>query len=159
MNWAHVHLVVNEVPVLTSVFAALFFLVALRANSRDIWTHAGMIMLGIASLAGLAAFLTGDPALHVVDGQLHTSGRALSEHHVRAVAAISVAGATAVGGIAALIRRRMTGVYSHGFVWILFFATLASAATLSWTGLAGGRISHPELQLPGDRDEGPAHHH
>ena len=32
MNWAHIHLLVNDVPMLASLFAALFFLIALRVE-------------------------------------------------------------------------------------------------------------------------------
>lgn len=160
MNWAHVHLLVNDVPILSSLFAALFFIIALRGRNRDTWARAGMIMLGITSLSGLAAYLTGDPALDVIEGQLHTSGHALSEHHVRAAVAISGVAVAAIAGVAALfIARKTGGSYSSRLVTILLLATISAAAALAWTGLAGGRISHPELQLPGDRDKGPAHPH
>jgi uncharacterized membrane protein len=160
MNWAHIHLLVNDVPILASVFAALFFLLALRAESRDTWARAGMLLLGIASISAFAAFMTGSPASEVIEGQAHTSNRALSEHHVRATIALAAAGLSAVAAIAALvITRRTSGSYSRRLVTVLFALTTLSAACLGWTGLAGGRISHPELQLPGDREGGPAHHH
>jgi uncharacterized membrane protein len=160
MNWAHVHLLINNVPILGSFFAALFFAVAATRNSRDAWAGAGMVMLGIASLGALLAFLTGEPAAEVIKGQANTSGSALSEHHVRGVVAISTAGIAALIGVVALIRvRKRGGSYSRHLVTVLLVATLASAAAFSWTGLAGGRVSHPELQRPGDRDAGPAHSH
>jgi hypothetical protein len=42
INWAHIHLLVNDVPILGSLFAALFFIVALRAPQRDTWARAGL---------------------------------------------------------------------------------------------------------------------
>jgi len=160
MNWAHVHLLVNDVPILSSLFAALFFVVALRAPNRDTWARAGMIMLDIASLGGLTAFLTGEPALGVIGGQPHTSGHALSEHHVRGVVAISAVGVAATAGVVALfMARKSSGSYSTRLVTVLLVLLIGASAALGWTGLAGGRISHPELQLPGDLDEGPAHPH
>jgi uncharacterized membrane protein len=131
MNWAHIHLLVNDVPILASLFAALFFFLALTARNKDTWARAGMTMLGIASLGGLIAFLTGDPALEVVSGQPHTSGRALSEHHVRGVVAISLAGVAALAGIAALfLTRKSGGSYSRRLVMVLLVATLASAVAM-----------------------------
>jgi len=160
MNWAHIHLLVNHVPILASLFAALFFLIALRVESRDTWARAGLMLLAIASLGAIAAFMTGDPASEVIEGQPHTSNRALSDHHVRATIALGAAGLAALAAIGALvITRKNGGSYSRRLVTILFALTALSAACLGWTGLAGGRISHPELQLPGDREAGPAHHH
>ena len=51
--------------------------------------------------------------------------------------------------------RRRGGAYGRGAVATLVVATIASAAALAWTGLAGGRVNHPELQQPGDLDDGP----
>jgi hypothetical protein len=117
-------------------------------------------LLAIGSFGALAAFFTGEPALHVIDGEPHTSGRALSQHHVRALFAIGTATVAAVTGVVAIVlARKAGGVPSQGLLAMLFVVTLGSAATLGWTGLAGGRIGHPELQLPGDRDAGPAHPH
>ena len=42
MNRAHIHLLVNDAPILASLFAALFFLIALRVESRDTWARAGL---------------------------------------------------------------------------------------------------------------------
>jgi uncharacterized membrane protein len=160
MNGAHLHLLVNDVPILASLFAALFFAIALWMDPRDTWVRAGLILLGIASIGGLIAFLSGDPALAVIEGQQHSSGRALSEHHVRATVAICVLGAAALAGVIAFVTSRTPGAsHSPGLITILFVATLASALAMGWTGLAGGRINHPELQQPGDREGGPAHHH
>ena len=160
MNWAHVHLLVNDVPILASAFSALFFLIALRAERRDTWARAGMLLLGIACISAFAAYMTGDPASEVIEGLPHTSNRALSDHHVRAIVAVGAAMVAAVASICALIiTTRNGGSYSRRLVLVLFALSALSAICLAWTGLAGGRISHPELQLPGDRQEGPAHHH
>ena len=61
--------------------------------------------------------------------------------------------------LASLLTRRRGGSYSRGLLAVLLAVMIVSASVLCWTGLAGGRISHPELQLPGDRDTGPAHPH
>jgi hypothetical protein len=161
LNWAHLHLLVNDVPILADVFAALFFgLAFMREVERRTWVRAGWILLAIGSFGALSAFFTGEPALRVIDGEPHTSGRALSQHHVRALVAIGAASVAAIVGVVAMVlARRSGGIPSQRLLVILFVVTLGSAATLGWTGLAGGRIGHPELQLPGDRDAGPARPH
>lgn len=67
---------------------------------------------------------------------------------------------TANEGVIVFVRaRRRGGGYGTGAVAALLVATIVSAAALAWTGLAGGRVNHPELQHPGDLDRGPAHEH
>jgi hypothetical protein len=159
MNGAHIHLLVNEVPILAFAFATLFFLMALKDSGRVAWTLPGMVMLGIASLGAFVAYMTGDPAVDTIKGIPHTSNHALSEHHVRATIAVTIAGMSAVIGIVAMYLFTKSGTYSRRVVLVLVIASLASTATLGWTGLAGGRIGHTELQLPGDKAGGPVHEH
>jgi hypothetical protein len=45
MNWAHVDLLVNDVPILASLFAALFFLLALDERRRSrAWAGASTLI-------------------------------------------------------------------------------------------------------------------
>src|SRR5262245_41741450 len=125
MNWAHVHLLVNHVPILASLFAALFFVLALRVSTRTTWTQPGLVMLGIAVAGAFLAYLTGDPAADAIQGQARTSGHALEEHHVRATVATIIAGATAVAGVAAVFTSAKNGgAHSRRMVIVLLIATL-----------------------------------
>jgi hypothetical protein len=160
VNWAHVHLIVNEVPILGSLFAALLFIVALSTRDRDGWARAGILTLAVSVLGLLLAFFSGDPAVHVIEGLPQTSARALSEHHVRGVVATIAAGLAAVAGVvSAAGAHNAGGSFSRRSLVMVLVATVAMAAILGWTGLAGGRINHRELQLPADRESGPAHPH
>jgi hypothetical protein len=160
MNAAHFHLLVNEVPILGSAVAAALLAAAALSRKPNGSARAALIALGISSVGVLAAFLSGSPALEVITGLPRTSGRALSQHHVRAVVATALAAAAALAGVvAALIARRRAGGYSRPSLIVVLVATVASTIALSWTGLAGGRINHPELQEPADREGGPARPH
>ncbi|TWI82608.1 hypothetical protein [Chitinophaga japonensis] len=158
--WAHFHLTVNDLPILGFLFATVFLILALTTRWRDSWARAGMVMLAFSFLGVLAAFFSGDPALHVISGQARTSARALSQHHKRGLAATIIAMITVIIATVAILKaRKAGGVYSKRLLIIVLIATALSAAAMAWTGLAGGRINHPELQEPADRESGPAQPH
>ena len=51
------------------------------------------------------------------------------------------------------------GAFSRPLLIAVLVTSAVSAGALGWTGLAGGRINHPEVQAPGDREHGPARPH
>jgi hypothetical protein len=158
--WAHFHLMVNDIPILGFLFAALFLLLAVVTKRKSGWAQAGMLMVALSFLGVLAAFFSGDPAIHVISGQHGTSARALSQHHVRGLTASFLSLITLIIAVIAMLKARKTGgMYAKHLLIIVLIATALSAAAMAWTGLAGGRINHPELQQPADRESGPAHPH
>lgn len=159
MDGAHVHLLVNHVPILGFFLSSLFLLLALVGREREGWMRAALVTLALAFLGGVVAFVTGTPALTAIDGMPRTSGKALTEHHVRAVIAAVVGTIAIIVGFAITLLARKYGAYSSRGVLILLGSNLAAAATLGWTGLAGGRINHPEVQQAADREHGTARPH
>jgi hypothetical protein len=158
--WAHFHLLVNDVPVIGFFFAALFLIAALTMPDRDSWARGGMLIIGVSFLGMVLTFFSGDPALKVIDGQQRTSGSALSQHHIRGLVASAFALTTIViTVVAALKARRSGGAYSRTLLITVLISTLLSVGALAWTGQAGGRINHFELQDADDRKSEPAHPH
>lgn len=158
--WAHFHLTVNEVPVIGFFLAAVFLSLSLISQKKDGWARAGMLTLAISVAGVLMAFFSGDPALDVISGQERTSGRALTQHHVRSVYATVFAVLTAILAIIAAVKaKKAGGTYTLGWLRIMLIATIITLGALGWTGLAGGRINHPEIQEPADKESGPAHEH
>jgi hypothetical protein len=158
-NGAHIHLVVNEVPIMGALFALVLLVVAVLGNARDGFVWAALVVLGVSFVGLLVAFFTGDPALAVISGAPRTSATALSEHHVRALVASGLFVVVAAVGVTAAIFARRNGTFSRRSVLALLATTTLAGGALAWTGLAGGRINHPELQGPNDRSSGPAHPH
>lgn len=158
--WAHFHLTVNEVPIIDFLLAIVFLALSLITQKRDGWARAGMLTLGISVAGVLLAFFSGDPAVDVINGEPRTSDRALNQHHVRALYATGLAVVTAILAVIAVLKaKKAGGSYSDRLLKIVLVAAIISAGAFTWTGLAGGRINHPELQKPADRESGPAHEH
>ena len=160
MNGAHLHLIVNELPIIAVFTSAVLLAIALVARSRDTWVRAGFLALAAAVVGAAAAFFTGDPAVDVIAGMPQTSNRALSQHHTRASIASLLVCVAALASVVVFARaRKRGGRFGRRAIAIVLVAVLAAAVALAWTGLAGGRVNHPELQHRGDLADGPVQHH
>lgn len=160
MNPAHLHLTINELPVMGTFAGVILLSVALIARSRHVWVTAGLLALGVAAIATVVAFLSGQGAVNVVEGLPRTSNHALEAHHFRATVASTLVGvATVVGAVVYALTRRRRTTYGRGSIAAVLAAAFVAAAAMAWTALAGGRINHPELQQAGDSDDGPVQSH
>ena len=78
MNGAHMHLLVNHLPVIGSLFAILLLIWSLIRKNTEI-ARAALGLFVVAALTGLAAYFTGEPAEHMAEeiagvtrGAIHT---------------------------------------------------------------------------------------
>jgi hypothetical protein len=144
MNAAHIHLIVNHVPVLGVPFLTLLLLVAYAARSDPMARTAlwGFALLGVFVIA---VFLTGRAAEHVVKDLAGVTPGSIEAHEDWATAstiATAALGAFAVfvlvgarGG--AIPRRRSAIVIAAGVVLV---------CVLAWTAELGARIRHSEIR-------------
>jgi hypothetical protein len=147
VDGAHPHLIVNHVPVVASAIGVLLLVVAhLRRTDRGM-LDAALIVLVVAGLGAVAAFLTGDPAEHRVRGIPGVDEASIEEHHSIAWIASAVSVATAIGAVWTWARtRRVAGPPSRRWMAVLFLLAVASAALLAWTSNVGGVIRHTEIR-------------
>ncbi len=155
MNWAHVHVVVNHLPIFAMGFAALFLAVASISGHRAVWMRAAMVLLVISFVGVASAFLSGSPALEVIEGQPRTSARALTDHHIAALVATIVSGMVVATISTTYAVRRRRDTYSR---WTVA-AHRCSGRVARVGGARGRAYQSPELQEPQDRTSGPAHPH
>jgi hypothetical protein len=107
-----------------------------------------------------ASFLSGLVAEDAINGMPRTSNKALASHHVAAIIATSLVAIAAVIALVVFLRARKRGsTFDRRSIAIMLVAAIMASAALAWAGLAGGRINHPELQEPGDLEEGVVHPH
>lgn len=157
---AHIHLLVNHVPVLAAPFALCFFVLALGRNS-DGWLRGGLLLLVIALAGDAAAFLSGPAAVHDIVDLQRTSDVALEGHHARATYAMITAVIALVAAATAWFIRRKKPARSRWAAIALIAATLVHTLALAGTALEGGKVNHPELQDAAEQGAGPVHgdHH
>lgn len=147
MTWAYVHLAVNHLPVILMPVSIAMLTAAWAKKSAELRT-AGLAWMVVAAVAGGAAYLTGEPAEHVVEDLPAVSKDAIEEHEETALLAAVATGAAGFLALGAMVIGR--GVVPLP-AWILattFVAALVAAVLMVMTANLGGRISHPEIRGP-----------
>ncbi|HET7460515.1 MAG TPA: hypothetical protein VFJ82_04680 [Longimicrobium sp.] len=145
MNPAHLHLVVNHVPVFGTIFAALLIGWGLLRKSEEV-LRLGLIVAVLIGIVTWGVQLTGEPAEHALSGTQGFQRRLAHEHEEAAEIAMIV---TAVAGVLALVtlllvrRRHRAG---RGLAIVTLLAALAGFGLVSRAALLGGEITHPEAR-------------
>jgi uncharacterized membrane protein len=144
MGAAHLHPILNHVPVLGVVFAGLLLGAALGYRSSQFQRLALVMMVGSA-LVAVPVYLTGEAAEDTVEGITGVSEAAIERHADAAEA--SIVGTGVQGGLALLgvIASRMATAVPKVFGAGLLALTLTTTGFFAWTGYLGGQIRHTEL--------------
>lgn len=141
---AHLHLLVNHVPILGSMFA-LWLFIASYFTSADVLRRTAFVVLIASALAGVAANLSGESAEDSIRGFPGVKREAIHEHEELADKAYLFAGALGVLSLGALIRWRRRPV-PGSVAGVSLVATAIVAGTMAYTGLLGGQIRHTEMR-------------
>lgn len=146
MSPAHLHLLLNHVPVLGTIGAILLLGYALLRRSQDL-TRVALGSMVLVALAGVVVYLTGEPAEEAVEHLAGVSEPAIESHEEAALIAtilLGAVGAVALGGLVAF-RRRATGI-PRGFAVFALALSLAPAVAMGYTANIGGQIRHSEIR-------------
>ena len=141
---AHIHLLVNHVPILGALFA-LALLAASFVWAPDVLRRTAFVVLIGTGLASAVADLTGEPAEDAVRGLPGVLRDAIHAHEEFAEAAYIGAIVLAVLALIGVVRWRRTPV-PRGAAVVVLVGTVALAGAMGYTGLLGGRIRHTEVR-------------
>lgn len=144
MGLAHLHLVLNHVPIVGTLVAGIIFVIALRWRNPQLERLALGFLLAFALLT-IPVYLTGEPAEHVAE-RLPGVAEAVIERHedaaLAALVAVEVLGASAVAGLALFRRRLLPRAFAVAVVALI----AVTAGLFGWTGYLGGQIRHTEIR-------------
>jgi hypothetical protein len=141
---AHLHLMLNHVPVIGAPLLLLLLTIGIVRGSRELVTVSLVLVVGLAVVTGLV-YLSGEPAEELVK---HASWfrEALAEEH-EDQATVSLVAVLATGGLAgaalALRGRPGAGIWLPRVAW---GGLALSTALLGWTAWSGGQIRHEEVR-------------
>ncbi|MDX1566149.1 MAG: hypothetical protein R3223_00015 [Longimicrobiales bacterium] len=144
MNAAHVHLVLNHVPILGFAFGVLLLGWARWRGSEET-VRAALALFFLVGLTSIAVFFSGEQAEDVVEGVAGVSHDAIEVHEEFAELAMIVAVVVGLGSAGALVafwKRALPG-------WVTNVGLLAGLVTfgmLGYAGFQGGQIHHPEIR-------------
>jgi hypothetical protein len=136
LSAAHLHLVLNHIPVLgTMLFAPLVLLWGLIRHSRDV-TRIGLLLTVLLAVTAIPIYLTGEPAEEQLENQPWFDKQRVEAHEERAEAVLVTGLWLARGG-----RPERQGISAVVLVGLVVSAVLFALAALD-----GGQIRHDEIR-------------
>lgn len=146
MNAAHLHLVLNHVPVIGSIVALLLLAYALLRRNDEL-TRAALGIFVIAAILGVAVYLTGEPAEEIAEKLPGVTRHAIHEHEEAGEVAawlLGIIGAISLGGLIAY-RKRPGGIPRRFSIIVLILSLFPTAAMIRTANL-GGMVRHTEIR-------------
>jgi uncharacterized membrane protein len=145
MSAAHLHLMLNHIPLLGLVFGAALLAYGLWRGAEDV-QKASLGLLAVAGLSAIAVYLTGEPAEEVVEGLAGVSHDAIEAHEEWGLYALVAGIATGALALGALLLGWVRERLGRGAVVLTLVLALLASGLIGYTANLGGKISHPELR-------------
>lgn len=146
MNFIHVHLLMNHLPVIGSL-VGLLMLLAAKVRKSDELTNTALVVFVLAGIIAVPTYLTGEQA-EVLVQSLPAIPRALVLRHDDA-AAFALCGAVVLGMLALLgLFLRRSGRVPRWLQPTMLALALLVGGLMAYTANLGGRIRHPEISGP-----------
>jgi uncharacterized membrane protein len=145
MNYAHIHLLINHLPLVGSIIGALILLAGLLFKSKAT-IRTGLITVVFSALTAMPVMFSGDKAEHAVENVAGIDETFIEEHEHAAERYIKIIlGAGIVSLIAFFVSLGKNKVYI-GFGWLSLAAVLVAIGFSVKVGKSGGEIRHPEIR-------------
>ncbi len=145
MNPAHLHLLLNHIPLPGILLGLALLLVALSRNNDELKKLSCCVFLLIALLA-VPVYLTGEGAEEIVEHLPGVEHELIEEHEESALVSLVAIEVLGLLSLAGLIRFRGPGELPHWFVTTCLLLSIVVAGMVAWTSNLGGRIRHSETR-------------
>ena len=152
MDWAHLHLALNHIPVLGTLFVGLLLATALVKKNRELM-RLSLIWFVTLTLVSIPIKFTGDFAQQATADSEWLPAELVANHEqaaARATSAIFLLGLFAAYGLSQCRGNRPIPVWLTAAIAIL---TLVTFALMARTANLGGQLRHEELRPTTHRTE------
>jgi hypothetical protein len=147
MNGPQIHLLINHVPVMGSIFAVLLLLAGMIWKSPHL-VRAALVAYVLIALATVVVDMTGDPAEQGVKQWPGVSRRDIHQHEEMGDLTEIVEGVAGVVALAGLIlaRRRADRTIPGWAAGLSLLLGMGAAGVAGYASHLGGLIRHPEIR-------------
>ena len=145
MNNAHLHLLLNHLPVLGSVLGLFLLIFSLWRKSIEI-KRVSLVVFVLTAMSLVPTYLTGEPAEEMVEHLPGVSEALVGQHESAALVALSAALATGVVALAGLILLWRKNSLPVWLALATLFLAVASSTLMARTANLGGQIRHTEIR-------------
>jgi len=147
MNFSatHLHLMLNHVPVLGTIFVFIVLAWGLVRRSREI-TSLGLLFTVILALVTIPVYLTGEPTEHQQRRATWFDKDRAHEHEEKAERGLIAVLATGAIALGALYLRRGGRAGNAAVTGLAAAGVAVSAVLFALAALEGGEIHHEELR-------------
>jgi glucan phosphoethanolaminetransferase (alkaline phosphatase superfamily) len=145
MNDAHLHLLVNHLPIVGLLIGTLVLIAGLTLKKREIKLTAFGIYI-FSALGSLAANATGEAAEEIVENISGISETLIHTHEEYAETYLVlslVLGAISLLGFLAELRKMK---FASVLTFFIFLFALATSVSAKYVGTSGGEIRHSEIR-------------
>ena len=144
MSAAHLHLILNHIPVLGTLFGVAILAYGLW-RSQDAVVRIALALFVVAGLGATGAYFTGEGAEEAVEGLAGVTEAVIEPHEEIALYAFLLAIVLGVLSLGVLVWRRSAEVPRWVGTTTLLLA-LVTAGVMGYTANLGGQIRHTELR-------------
>lgn len=153
MNPAHLHLLLNHMPVLGIIFGVLVLAVGLSRRNRTL-IHLSYATFIVSGLLAIPVFLTGGEAEDEVEGKPGVTEEFIEEHEAAAKYAFYEALALGAFAIGAAYHSYRTKRNAPAIGILMLLASLFVSTVMMRTAYLGGYIRHTEIRSGAGAAEG-----
>jgi uncharacterized membrane protein len=146
MTGAHMHLLLNHIPILGTLFGIILLFLGLTKKSKTL-QKTGLATFVIVGLVTIPAFLTGEGAEHATEHLIGSSHDMVHEHEKLGEKGLIVALVLAlVSAVFWWLLARNRHIHYLKALWSILIGAILSFVLMALIGNHGGKIRRPELR-------------
>src|SRR5438552_14221466 len=147
MNLAHLHLILNHIPIIGTIIGLGLLIVSLVGNTDDLKRASLMVFAGVALLA-LPTFFSGVGAQGAIRKDAAVPASLIERHEGAAILALFFMEVTGALALVGLWRRdRLFTDKPWSILAVILCFSIVTAGLMARVGATGGDIRHPEIRL------------
>lgn len=145
MNTIQLHLALNHFPVIVTLIAVSVIILGFFFKNPAV-VRTGLYLGVVSALFSIPAYLTGEPAEHLLKEFMAVTKGVIHAHEEFAETSFIVLIVTGVFCIASLFTEYKKHALQKALNWVSLAGLLVSVGLMGWTAHLGGLIRHEELR-------------